>query len=184
MAETVWAKRLSIVRQMSVAFRSAKVAFWRSFAERKATMKIRTMLMCSVLRFGGELSQSNLSRAPATDVSPFNQITTIGVSACNDGPWVGWVRSGVTARMSTEAPQMPRLVRPAECNLGIDRLFRFSGGLSCRRPGGVFGGGFGWGGGSRRSPDPFAAVSRGLARCRSRPLAQLAVGMRVFVSVA
>ena len=35
---------LSIVRKTSVAFRSAKVAFSHSFAERKATIKDRTML--------------------------------------------------------------------------------------------------------------------------------------------
>ncbi len=35
---------LSIVREISVAFRSAKVAFFRSFAERKTTINDRTML--------------------------------------------------------------------------------------------------------------------------------------------
>ena len=35
---------VSIVRKISVAFRFAKVAFFYSFAERKATIKDRTML--------------------------------------------------------------------------------------------------------------------------------------------
>ena len=37
-------REFSIVRKTSVAFRSAKVAFFHSFAERKATIKDRTML--------------------------------------------------------------------------------------------------------------------------------------------
>ena len=40
---------VSIVRKTSVAFRSAKVAFFHSFAERKATIKDRTMLSRFVL---------------------------------------------------------------------------------------------------------------------------------------
>ena len=41
---------LSNEESLSVAFRSAKVAFWGPFAERKATVILRTFLSLDVLR--------------------------------------------------------------------------------------------------------------------------------------
>ena len=58
---------------------------------------------------------------------------------------------------------MTRLARPAECDLGGDRLFRFSGVLSCPRPGGIFGEGFGWGGGSALARSVSMPFSRSCA---------------------
>ena len=58
-------RALSIVRKTSVAFRSAKVAFFHSFAERKATIKDRTMLNeFWILDFGFWIEEMNETREP------------------------------------------------------------------------------------------------------------------------
>ena len=58
-------KLLSIVRKTSVAFRSAKVAFSHSFAERKATIKDRKLLsdQRAKIRLANEASTSLLTLA-------------------------------------------------------------------------------------------------------------------------
>ena len=67
---SAWSNVLSIVRKTSVAFRSAKVAFFHSFAERKATIKDRTML-------------SDFNDKPQQSVSSMDESTIAIESATN-----------------------------------------------------------------------------------------------------